>query len=167
MKFKFHPEALAEDEHAARYYGECQRELTIFEPRMTRIYTDGVLRAVPPLIRVHPCHPWFPVQEKHGGCSGSQRLIPPSGGPPSGLALRASLSPLGSAVKFPPQPDNLQATPRCKNPPCVQGPPAFFLYFPSRARHPPGRMSSLPTADLLALDVPGLKSRLSKLRRYL
>jgi len=32
---------------------------------------------------------------------------------------------------------------------------------------PPGRMSSLPTADLLALDLDGLKSRLSKLRRYL
>ena len=29
------------------------------------------------------------------------------------------------------------------------------------------RMSSLPTADLLALDTTGLKSRLSKLRRYL
>ena len=29
------------------------------------------------------------------------------------------------------------------------------------------RMSSLPTADLLALDTPALKSRLSKLRRYL
>ena len=29
------------------------------------------------------------------------------------------------------------------------------------------RMSSLPTADLLALDTAGLKSRLSKLRRYL
>jgi hypothetical protein len=29
------------------------------------------------------------------------------------------------------------------------------------------RMSSLPTADLLALDLDGLKSRLSKLRRYL
>jgi hypothetical protein len=29
------------------------------------------------------------------------------------------------------------------------------------------RMSSLPTADLLALDTDGLKSRLSKLRRYL
>jgi len=28
-------------------------------------------------------------------------------------------------------------------------------------------MSTLPTADLLALDTPGLKSRLSKLRRYL
>ena len=28
-------------------------------------------------------------------------------------------------------------------------------------------MSSLPTADLLALDTAGLKSRLSKLRRYL
>jgi hypothetical protein len=28
-------------------------------------------------------------------------------------------------------------------------------------------MSSLPTADLLALDIDGLKSRLSKLRRYL
>lgn len=32
---------------------------------------------------------------------------------------------------------------------------------------PPARMSSLPTADLLALDLDGLKSRLSKLRRYL
>lgn len=32
---------------------------------------------------------------------------------------------------------------------------------------PPARMSSLPTADLLALDTDGLKSRLSKLRRYL
>ena len=31
----------------------------------------------------------------------------------------------------------------------------------------PGPMSSLPTADLLALDTAGLKSRLSKLRRYL
>lgn len=31
----------------------------------------------------------------------------------------------------------------------------------------PARMSSLPTADLLALDTDGLKSRLSKLRRYL
>ena len=29
------------------------------------------------------------------------------------------------------------------------------------------RMSSLPTADLLALDTTGLKTRLSKLRRYL
>jgi len=29
------------------------------------------------------------------------------------------------------------------------------------------RMSLLPTADLLALDTAGLKSRLSKLRRYL
>jgi len=28
-------------------------------------------------------------------------------------------------------------------------------------------MSSLPTADLLALDLDGLKARLSKLRRYL
>ena len=28
-------------------------------------------------------------------------------------------------------------------------------------------MSSLPTADLLALDTDGFKSRLSKLRRYL
>jgi len=28
-------------------------------------------------------------------------------------------------------------------------------------------MSTLPTADLLALDIDGLKSRLSKLRRYL
>jgi hypothetical protein len=33
----------------------------IFEPRMTRMYTDGVLRAAPPLIRVHPCHPWFKI----------------------------------------------------------------------------------------------------------
>ena len=32
---------------------------------------------------------------------------------------------------------------------------------------PPARMSSLPTADLLALDLDGLKGRLSKLRRYL
>jgi hypothetical protein len=32
---------------------------------------------------------------------------------------------------------------------------------------PAARMSSLPTADLLALDLDGLKSRLSKLRRYL
>jgi hypothetical protein len=31
----------------------------------------------------------------------------------------------------------------------------------------PRVMSSLPTADLLALDTAGLKSRLSKLRRYL
>ena len=31
----------------------------------------------------------------------------------------------------------------------------------------PPRMSSLPTADLLALDLDGLKGRLSKLRRYL
>ena len=30
-----------------------------------------------------------------------------------------------------------------------------------------GRMSLLPTADLLALDTTGMKSRLSKLRRYL
>ena len=30
-----------------------------------------------------------------------------------------------------------------------------------------GPMSLLPTADLLALDTTGLKSRLSKLRRYL
>jgi hypothetical protein len=29
------------------------------------------------------------------------------------------------------------------------------------------RMSTLPTADLLALDIDGIKSRLSKLRRYL
>jgi len=28
-------------------------------------------------------------------------------------------------------------------------------------------MSLLPTADLLALDISGLKRRLSKLRRYL
>ena len=28
-------------------------------------------------------------------------------------------------------------------------------------------MSDLPTADLLAIDVDGFKSRLSKLRRYL
>jgi hypothetical protein len=27
--------------------------------------------------------------------------------------------------------------------------------------------STLPTADLLALDIDGIKSRLSKLRRYL
>jgi len=32
---------------------------------------------------------------------------------------------------------------------------------------PPPAMSLLPTADLLALDTAGLKSRLSKLRRYL
>jgi len=32
---------------------------------------------------------------------------------------------------------------------------------------PAARMSSLPTADLLALDLDGLISRLSKLRRYL
>ena len=31
----------------------------------------------------------------------------------------------------------------------------------------PPAMSLLPTADLLALDTAGLKSRLSKLRRYL
>jgi hypothetical protein len=30
-----------------------------------------------------------------------------------------------------------------------------------------GPMSSLPIADLLALDTDGIKSRLSKLRRYL
>jgi hypothetical protein len=30
-----------------------------------------------------------------------------------------------------------------------------------------GRMSLLPTADLLALDISGVKRRLSKLRRYL
>ena len=36
-----------------------------------------------------------------------------------------------------------------------------FLPFPA------ARMSNLPTADLLALDLDGLKSRLSKLRRYL
>jgi len=30
-----------------------------------------------------------------------------------------------------------------------------------------GRMSLLPTADLLALDISGLKRRLSMLRRYL
>jgi hypothetical protein len=47
--------------------------------------------------------------------------------------------------------------------------------FPARFRlasrrvlaFPAARMSSLPTADLLALDLDGLKSRLSKLRRYL
>ncbi len=33
---------------------------------MTRIYTDVVLRAVPPLIRVHPCHPWFQYLPVHG-----------------------------------------------------------------------------------------------------
>lgn len=31
----------------------------------------------------------------------------------------------------------------------------------------PPMASTLPTADLLALDIDGLKSRLSKLRRYL
>jgi len=30
-----------------------------------------------------------------------------------------------------------------------------------------GDMSTLPTADLLALDTDGIRSRLSKLRRYL
>ncbi len=29
MKFKFHPEALAEYEDAARYYGKCQRGLEL------------------------------------------------------------------------------------------------------------------------------------------
>lgn len=29
MKFKFHPEALAEFEDAARYYGECQSGLDL------------------------------------------------------------------------------------------------------------------------------------------
>jgi hypothetical protein len=37
------------------------------------------------------------------------------------------------------------------------------LVIPFAAPH----MSSLPTADLLALDLDGLKARLSKLRRYL
>lgn len=34
-------------------------------------------------------------------------------------------------------------------------------------RHVPRVMSELPTADLLSLDTDGLRSRLSKLRRYL
>ena len=40
---------------------------------------------------------------------------------------------------------------------CVAGDPSFFFR----------RMSEILTADLLALDTDGLKSRLSKLRRYL
>jgi hypothetical protein len=43
----------------------------------------------------------------------------------------------------------------------------FRLASRGRMAFLPGAMSSLPTADLLALDVDGLKSRLSKLRRYL
>jgi hypothetical protein len=42
-------------------------------------------------------------------------------------------------------------------------PPCLVL----RDRVSSRRMSTLPTADLLALDTDGLKSRLSKLRRYL
>jgi hypothetical protein len=40
---------------------------------------------------------------------------------------------------------------------CLAGDPSFFFR----------RMSEILTADLLALDTDGLKSRLSKLRRYL
>ncbi len=43
----------------------------------------------------------------------------------------------------------------------------FRLATPGSLAFPPGPMSTLPTADLLALDTDGLKSRLSKLRRYL
>lgn len=43
----------------------------------------------------------------------------------------------------------------------------FCLYTLPSIHQNPRPMSSLPTADLLALDTPGLKSRLSKLRRYL
>jgi hypothetical protein len=44
---------------------------------------------------------------------------------------------------------------------------SFRLASRRRIAFLPARMSSLPTADLLALDTAGLKSRLSKLRRYL
>ena len=44
---------------------------------------------------------------------------------------------------------------------------SFCLYTLPSIHQNPRPMSSLPTADLLALDTPGLKSRLSKLRRYL
>jgi hypothetical protein len=44
---------------------------------------------------------------------------------------------------------------------------SFRLASPRRMAFLLARMSSLPTADLLALDTTGLKSRLSKLRRYL
>jgi hypothetical protein len=44
---------------------------------------------------------------------------------------------------------------------------SFRLASSRRIAFLPARMSSLPTADLLALDTAGLKSRLSKLRRYL
>jgi hypothetical protein len=43
----------------------------------------------------------------------------------------------------------------------------FLLALRPGIPFPAARMSSLPTADLLALDLDGLKSRLSKLRRYL
>ena len=43
----------------------------------------------------------------------------------------------------------------------------FRLASGGRMAFPARTMSSLPTADLLALDLDGLKSRLSKLRRYL
>jgi hypothetical protein len=43
----------------------------------------------------------------------------------------------------------------------------FRLASLRRMAFPAACMSLLPTADLLALDTAGLKSRLSKLRRYL
>jgi hypothetical protein len=49
----------------------------------------------------------------------------------------------------------------------AKGIPRFLLASPRGMGFSPARMSSLPTADLLALDTDGLKSRLSKLRRYL
>jgi len=44
---------------------------------------------------------------------------------------------------------------------------SFLLAYDGTMSFPAARMSNLPTADLLAIDVDGLKSRLSKLRRYL
>jgi hypothetical protein len=43
-------------------------------------------------------------------------------------------------------------------PPCIASGDRVFS---------PPMASTLPTADLLALDIDGIKSRLSKLRRYL
>ena len=49
MKFKFHPEALAEYENAARYYGECQRGLELR-------YIECVERAIRQIARPNQ---WF------------------------------------------------------------------------------------------------------------
>lgn len=46
-------------------------------------------------------------------------------------------------------------------------PARFLLAHAPVMRFSAARMSNLPTADLLAIDVDGLKGRLSKLRRYL